>query len=622
MIRSNCVSLVKFVKSPFREYVVAGLVVCSFALSLILPQFRIFLLGVAMVGSVPTFFEGIKSLTSRHISIDVFNSFALGVSFATGNVQSAAFIVLMLTFASVLDWYTRTRSNNAVSELLKLKPLRAFCEKGGKIVEVAVDQVKKGDIVVVKTGEQIPVDGRVVFGRAMVNQSSMSGESVPVEKIIGDDVLGSTINESGVLKIEAMRVGRDSTLERMAALVQEATRNKSKLLKLSDKFAAIFLPIVLLTGLIVYFVTKNITMTAALFLVACADDMAVAIPLAMTVSLGRAAKQGVIVKGGQWFEALSKLKVLVLDKTGTLTYGSLKVQDVFLEKGIDENSFWKLVAVGEKFSEHPVGRAIFREAAGRFEDVPDPDDFQVFTGSGVWIRYKSDEAVIGNLGVLDNKRLKISPKLKKEIEVKLKKLADGTRSVILVFLNNSFAGFVCVADTIRTEASASIKAIKESGVSRVIMFTGDNEKVAQNVSKTLGIDEVRADMKPEDKLVELGRLSSGGPVGMVGDGVNDGPALARADVGIAMGGEGAAVAIEAADIVILTDDLSRLPAVMELGRKTISVIHMDIAIWVATNLVGFALVLTGLAGLSLAAFFNFITDFLPLINSARLYRRR
>lgn len=433
MLISNCVSLVKLVKSPVREYVVAGLVVGSFVISLILPPFRIFLLGIAMVGSVPTFFEGFKSLTSKHISIDVFNSFALGVSFVTGNVQSAAFIVLMLTFASVLDWYTRTRSNNAVEELLKLKPLRAFCELGGKIVEVAVDQVKEGDIVVVKTGEQIPVDGRVVFGRAMVNQSSMSGESVPVEKIVGDDVLGSTINESGVLKIKATRVGRDSTLERMAVLVQEATRHKSKLLKLSDKFAAIFLPIVLLTGLLVYFVTKNITMTAALFLVACADDMAVAIPLAMTVALGRAAKQGVIVKGGQWFEALSKLKVLVLDKTGTLTYGSLKVQDVFLEKGIDEDLFWKLVAVGEKFSEHPVGRAIFREAAGRFGEVPDPGDFQVFTGSGVWIHYKGDEAVIGNLGVLDNKHLKISPKVKKEVEAKLEKLADGTRSVVAVF---------------------------------------------------------------------------------------------------------------------------------------------------------------------------------------------
>ena len=579
------------------------------------------LLCAAALGSIPTFWNAFLALSKRHISIEVFNSFALGVSFLLKSYESAGFIVLMLSFAAVLDWYTQSRANRAVEELLKLKPLRAFCEKGSSLIEVSVDQLKVGDVVVVKSGERIPVDGLVVFGKAEVNQSSISGESVPVEKVVGDEVLSSTLNESGILKVKATRVGKDSTLERMAALVADASKHKSRMMKLADRFAGIFLPIVLLTGVLVYLITKNIEMTAALFLVACADDMAVAIPLAMTMALGRAAKRGVIVKGGEWFDALSKLKILVLDKTGTLTYGSLQVKDVSLENAVDEKLFWKMVSQAERYSEHPVGRAIYKEAALKADNPGEPDDFQIYAGSGVWVKSKGNEVLIGNSKILENTHFKADSKLKKKILAKFSNLADGTQSAVLVIINNKLSGWICVADTVRVEAKESIAKIKEAGVSRVLMFTGDNRKVAQSVCQTLGITEYEADMKPESKLDQLAKLSKEGAVGMIGDGINDAPALARADVGIAMGGEGTAVAVEAADVVILTDDLSRLPEVINLGRRTISVIRGDIVIWAVTNAIGFALVLSGFAGLSIAAFYNFATDFLPLFNSTRLFSR-
>ncbi len=592
---------------PGREYATLILLVAAFFLTYFF-HLPYALFCVAGASVLPTFISAIVSALKFKITIDTFNVFAVVVAFAVGEPYSAGFIALMLTSARLLDYYAEARTENAVETLMRLKPLTAFLEERGVLREVKADQVKSGDVVVVKGGGRIPVDGVVIRGDAHVNEAIISGESEPVEKNAGDQVTSSTLIETGVLTIRATHVGKESTIERMAELMRQAALHKSRTEKLADRFATIFLPIVAATGALVYILTGNVLMVASLFLVACADDMAVAIPLAMTASLGRAAKRGVIIKGGQALDTLGRMKTLVLDKTGTLTLGNFIVRAVRIVPGTDENTFWRMLAVAEKYSEHPAGRVAYKEAVRHSGEAPDPDDFELHKGSGVRARIGNDDVVVGTARLFRD--LGFSPPTS---------FTDTPGSEFFVALNGKEIGAVDVADSPRPEAALSLRRLRELGVERIIMFTGDNERVAASVAASLGITEFRAAMSPEDKLRALEELLPEGLLGMVGDGVNDAPALARADVGIAMGTGGAAVSVEAADIVIMTDNLARLPEMVELGRRTFSIVRGDAVIWALSNMVGFALVLTGIAGPAFAAFYNFATDFFPLINSSRLF---
>ncbi len=608
----------KFIHPRNRELIFISFALLSVGVDFIFRQADLALWLVSIIGSIPTILSAVTSLRAKRISIDVFNTFALAASFVSGEIRSAAFIVLMLSFARLLDWYTESRTHRAIEELLRLKPSVALKDINGVITEVPITAIKSNDTIVVNLGSRVPVDGVVIYGTASMNEAPLTGETALVEKVIGDTVYSSTLVEAGSLKFRATNVGKDSTIDRMVALVESASRHKARSEKIADKFAQIFLPIVGLLGLGTYLVTKNLTMVAALFLVACADDMAVAIPLAITAALGNAARRGVIVKGGEWLDALAKVRTVVFDKTGTLTYGQLSIRNVEREASIEENKFWRLVAIAEKFSEHPVGKAVFRFAARQLDEVPDPDKFESYKGAGVSAVIGRDTIIIGNEGILAY----VKSDINEEVRVKLaaKKL-EHRQTAMAVILNNQLLGVITVADTARPEARASITALTALGVEQIIMFTGDNAEVAADVAKDLGITDWRALMKPEDKLRELEQLEIKTRVAMVGDGINDAPSLARADVGIAMGSGGTGVAVEAADIVILTDDLARLPEIILLGRKTLSVIRGDMVIWILSNLFGFALVFTGFAGPALAAFYNFATDFLPLFNSTRLFRR-
>lgn len=606
--------------SPRREYIIAVILCALLILSylhLLEDDTVLFLMG-ALLGSIAPFIDTLRAIRRREITIEAFNFFALLVCFVTGEITSAMFIALMLTFASYLDWRTESRASNAVEELLKLKPNKAYREKNGAIEEIPSGDVQAGDILVVRNGERVPVDGIVVFGSACMNEASLTGESAPVEKIVGDNVYASTLSEMGVIKIHVTKVGSDSTIERMAKLVADAGKQKSKAQRLADKFAGIFLPTVVITGIAIYLFTKDIRMTAAFFLVVCADDIAVSIPLAVTASLGRAAKRGVIIKGGEWLDALAKVKILAIDKTGTLTYGSFSLEKYEIAGGTDAHRFWRSVSIAEKFSEHPVGRAIFREAAKHGTDVPDPSHVRVLKGAGIWVSDGGSEVVIGNEKILAEEGLTLS----NEVNVRFDALrTQSGKTVMLVFIDKQYAGMLLVADVPREEAKESVRRIEALGV-RVIMLTGDNESVAKDMSARLGIKEYRAGMTPEGKMDALTLFAKEGSLAMVGDGINDAPALARADVGIAMGARGTAVAVETANIVVLTDQLDRIPEMILLARRTVSVVNGDMAIWFITNAVGVALVFMGIVGPAAAAFYNFATDFLPLLNSARLFRGR
>lgn len=604
--------------APLREYIFIGLLLFFLGIDFFVDESSVLLFVIAFITSTPTLVLGMKVFRDRKINIDTFNSFALIITFITWEITSAAFISLMLSFARLLDWYTETRTKNAVEELLKLKPRTARKEINGVVKKVNVEQVTKGDVLIVRTGDRIPVDGRIVYGESHLNESSVTGESALVTKKVGDEVFSSTLNESGAIKVQATHVGKDSILERMATLIEEASKNKSKTQKLADKFAQIFLPIVGITGLATYLVTKDISMTVALFLVACADDIAVSIPLAMTASLGRAAKQGVIIKGGQWLDVLTKTKIVVFDKTGTLTRGKLVVTGSEIIDNKYQGIFWILVGAAEKYSEHPIGKAILREAEERAGISEEPNDFKVYKGNGVWAKIRDHEIAIGDEGIVKDTGLSLSSTIKRRMKEIQKEFNEAT---LLVFIDGNFSGFIRVGDIIKREAKEALSELRAIGITRLVMLTGDNKIVAQHIADIVGITEYRASITPEGKFKELGRLQHEGVTTMIGDGINDAPALARANVGVAMGTGGTAVAVETADVVILTDNLKRLPEIIKLGRRTTSVIYGDIATWIITNAVGFTLVFTGVMGPILAAIYNFATDFLPIINSARLFGR-
>ncbi len=605
-------------RSPRKEYFISTLVAITLLIAFWEPRIQLVLYISAAIGSIPVLVRFWQSLKKRKITIDTFNAFAVVVSFATGEITSAAFIVLMLTFAELLDWQTKTRSNSAVAKLLQLQPQKAMRKQGGTVEEISAQEIMVGDELLIQTGSHIPVDGVLLSEEATINESSLTGESRPVAKVAGDRMLSGSVNEASACIIRATAIGKDTTMQQLARLMRSAAQQKSRSEKVADTFAKFFLPVVIVLAGIIFIISHDWARVAAVFLVACADDMAVAIPLAIRAALGQAAQKGIVVKGGEFLTTLARIKTIVLDKTGTLTFGTFSFAAVEIEEGYQDKDFWRLIGVAEKYSEHPIGRALYHEAIRRMGDIADPDESRVYKGSGIWAKVGADEVALGDTSLFADMQLRIEA----HVEEHLKKLAyDNSGTTVAVIINKRYAGSVVVADVVRPEAAESMKALRELGITDIRMFTGDSEQVAVRVSKALGITNIRFGMLPQDKEREIALLSKQGGVIMVGDGVNDAPALARADVSIAMGKTGTAVAVEAADVVVLHDNLNRLPELIALSRRSQSIIFLDGVIWAISNSLGLGLVFFGVFGPAFAAFYNFATDFLPLLNSSRLFRR-
>jgi Cd2+/Zn2+-exporting ATPase len=618
-------SMRQLTESPYREYLLSPVLAIVLILdkffsgTIYAPQVATLVWIAALLGALPLLFISSKQLYQRTITIEVFNLFALIVALVLNHPTAAVWIDLMLTFASYLEWRTKSRASNAIEELLRLRPEIAHRERSdGQLEDVSPEDVRVDDILVIKTGERVPVDGKIVFGEAILDESSFTGESVPVEKTIGAEVYTATLLAGGVLKIRAVKVGEDTTLARLLVLMRAAAEMKSKAQRFADKFASIFLPIVGFSGVIIYFFTRDSAMVAAFFLIVCADDIAVAIPLAMEAALGEAARRGVIVKVGMHIEALEKIRTIVFDKTGTLTLGKFNVESVEVAQGVPLRQFWQYVAMAEKFSEHPIGRAIYGEACRVVGEPRDPDHVEVLKGAGIRIETEGTTVVIGNNRALEACNIH----LEGEAAECIGGVHDhGGKTILLVYVGGKYFGSVIAADTPKLEAKTALDALSKLGI-HTVMLTGDRKEVAADIARTLGIDEYVAGLSPENKLERIAAFTETGVTAMVGDGINDAPALVRADVGIAMGSIGTAVAIEAADVVVLTDQLERIPEMIILARRVRGIVWGNVGIWFVTNSVGIFFVLTRLAGIPLAAAYNFVTDFLPLLNSSRLFRSR
>lgn len=577
---------------------------------------QILLLIVSAFATVPVILSTIRSLKNKKVSVDLLASVALVASIVAKEWASAVFINLMLASARIFGSYTESKASAAIKGLLKLRPQKVKIKKGENIYEEAMEKIKFGDSIIIEVGERIPVDGVVVSGEATIDESSLTGESMPVAKTKGEKVFSSTLNVSGSLIVRAEKIGKDTTLEKIIALVEESAKEKSDIRTTADKFAKWYIILTFFGAFILYFVSHDSKLLLAVLLVACADDIAIAIPLAFYAGIGYAARKGVIIKGGKFLEGLARVETMVLDKTGTLTLGRPKVQKVVPFEGYQRQELLRIAAMAEYLSEHPVAQAILQEARSENISFEKSADFEELPGKGTKVKFENKYYFSGN------------PKFFKELGIVISDAKLGTIekfekegfSVTLIAEEKNLVGLIILADHIRDGAKETISKLRILGIKHWVMLTGDNERAAARVAREVGIGEVHANLSPAEKIVYLKKhLEKKSKTAMIGDGVNDAASLALADIGIAMGAIGSDAAIEAADIALMKDDLSQLPAIFELGRYTLKISQQDFLIWGVVNAVGLFLVFARIIGPEGAAAFNFITDFLPLMNSFRLF---
>lgn len=572
---------------------------------------------VAYSATLPVFWSALKSLKNKKISIDLLASIALIVSLIEKQWPSVIFIGLMITSARIFADYTRNKSRSAIESLLKLKPIEATVERDGNFIKIPIEEIKKGDSVIIDLGERIPVDGIVIKGEAEVDQSSLTGESIPVHKKAGDRVFTSTIIVSGNLIVRAEKIGEETTFAKVIKLVEESHKYKAEISTLSEKFSTWYIIITLIGSFSLYLFFQNINLVLAVLLVSCADDVAVAVPLAFLTSIAHSAKHGVIIKGGDFLEALTKLKVAVVDKTGTLTRGKLKVEEIFAFGNNEPKEILELASVLSLMSIHPSAQAIMKYAKEKNIRIEEPEKFQEYPGKGATAFYKNREIISGKIAFFKERKIEITKHQLGDIEREKEK----GFSVNLIGSGSKLLGFISLADEVRPEAKKSFSELKNLGIEKIIMLTGDNEKIAKRVADTVGIKEFHANLLPEDKINYLKKyLSKDYKTAMVGDGVNDAAVLGLADIGIAMGTIGSDAAIESADIALMKDDLYEVPELIKIGKSTMRVVRQDLWIWGIINAIGLILVFAKILGPDGAAAYNFTTDFLPLINSLRLFK--
>lgn len=555
----------------------------------------------------------VTALRGRVISHTLMTAGVIAAA-AIGQWTTAALIVFFMRLADHLEDLTTARSRRALEALLELQPLTARVMREGREVEIPAEQVIAGDVMAVRPGERIPADGQVTEGHAPVDQAPITGESVPVDRGPGDPVFAATVALAGFLRIRATKVGTDTTFARIVKLVEEAEARKSPVQRFADRFSAYYLPAVLLIALATFVLTGQILNAVAVLVVACSCAITLATPVVVLASVGNAARRGLLIKGGIVLEQLARIDTVALDKTGTVTFGRPVLTDIVPLRDIDETGLLNAVAAVESRSEHPLARAIVRGAMERGVHVADPTSFEVFPGRGVVGAVGGSTWCVGNRRLLADRAVPI-PAVADE---RAREIEAAGRTVFFAADGTAVAGLLAVADTTRPDVRAALDELRALGVRRIVMLTGDSERVAAAIAAELGIEH-RADLLPEQKLEAIRALQAEGcRVLMVGDGVNDAPALAQADVGAAMGVAGTDVALEAADVALMRDDWRTVPETIRLGRRAAGTIRQNLAFAAVYNVVGITLAFLGILPPVWAAAAQSIPDGAIMLNSARL----
>ena len=578
-----------------------------------------FMLAAAIVAGYGIVVKAVRALLVKFISIDLLVSIAAIGATLIGNFWEAAAVTFLFAIGHALEAGTMNKTRAALAELVAVAPDVAVVMRDGEQVEIAAHQVRMGEIVLVKNGAKVPVDGQVVSGTGAIDEASITGESIPVDKTKSDHVFAGTISRGGFLQVMATGIGADTTLARIIHRVEEAQDAKAKTQAFIDRFSKWYTPAVMVLALAAGLISGDVVLGLTLLVIGCPGALVISIPVAIVAGIGRSARNGILIKGGEYLETSAKISAVAVDKTGTLTEGRPVLTDiVVLNPEADRREVLRWAAAAEAGSEHPLARPILDTA--REEGVaPEglPGSVTPVVGKGIVADAHGKRVLIGNVPLLEQYGIVNDA----GAAVAAKKLAAAGKTPMIVAVDESVLGVIGVADTIREDAPEMIRRLHASGVQKVVMLTGDTRLVAEAIGEAVGIDEIHASLLPEDKLDAVARLQrEGHTVAMVGDGVNDAPALATADIGVAMGAAGSAVAVETADIALMGDNLLKLPEAISLAKRTVNVMRQNIWIALITVVVLLVGVFAGGVTMAIGMLVHEGSVLIVILNAMRLLR--
>lgn len=578
------------------------------------------LVAATIIASTPIIIKAFQALWMRAFSIELLVTIAVIGALYIREYTESSVVTFLFLFGAYLEARTLEKTRSSLRALIDMAPQEAVVFREGKNITVPVEEVKTGDRVIIRPGGKVPVDGSIVYGKALINEAAITGESIPASKTVNDTVFSGTIVDNGYIEIIAEKVGEDTTFAKIIELVEEAQESKSKTEKFLDKFSNIYTPAVVLLSIFVYAVTRNLHLSITFLVVACPGALVIGAPVSNVAGIGNGAKNGVLIKGGEVMDTLAKMDVVVFDKTGTLTKGKPEVTDIKIFNDQDVNEVLKLVAWAETISEHHLGQTIIKEAKNRnLELIEQSVEGQVIKGNGIYAKVDGHVLVVGNRKLMESKGIKISNEIL-EYAVNREKVGN---TAVFAAIDGKIAAIFSIADQIRSDAAKALAQMRENGVKKIVMLTGDNRHTAEIVANELGLDEFYAELLPENKVEFIKKLKSEGyTVAMAGDGVNDAPAIAAADIGLAMGEGGTDVSMETADVVLMADKLSQLSHAYSLAKATTRNVRQNTLLAVAVVFVLLIGVLIGNIHLASGMFIHEASILIVIFNAMRLIRFR
>jgi heavy metal translocating P-type ATPase len=568
-----------------------------------------------VIGGFPIYKEAWENLLRRRMTMELSMTIALLSALAIGQFFTAIVIAFFVLFAELLEGYTVGGGRRAIEKLINALPRHVTVRRNGQESELKAEELSAGEVIVIRPGERIPVDGTVTKGSSYVDQSSITGESLPIEKTEQSKVFAGTINKNGVLEVSVERVGRDTTFGKIIQVVEQAEKSKAPVQRIADRLAAGLVYFALGAAILTFIVTRNLTATIAVIIVAGACGVAAGTPLAILAGIGSAARRGIIVKGGLYLEKLADIDTIVLDKTGTLTIGVPEVTGIQVANGATENEVVQNAAIAEQHSEHPIGEAIIRKARAAKLSLREYSGLRYIPGKGLTCLDAGSKIVVGTRTLLEENGIRVDT----NGEGSFLNATKPGETLVYVGRNTTVLGALSIADQLRSEAIQAVDDLKRQGY-RTLLLSGDSSEVAAAIGAQLGVHEAIGSLLPEQKLEKVRELlRQRRKVAMVGDGVNDAPALAEATVGIAMGG-GTDVALETADITLMTSDLSRLTEVFGIAKRCYRVIMFNFWGTITVDTLGIGLAFFGLLAPIIAALIHVGSELAFILNSARLFR--